>query len=97
MTECQAETQGWGMLPSAQTDLWDETLLRTAARAFRAWRHAVAQVPLGGCSFITRNSFGQEIAHQLHISHRISFQLQFYISCFMTHVIVYAMYMFVST
>eukprot|EP00438_Fugacium_kawagutii_P023371 Skav227385 [mRNA] locus=scaffold3148:48971:50886:+ [translate_table: standard] len=31
------------MLPSAQTDLWDETLLRTAARAFRAWRHAVAQ------------------------------------------------------
>lgn len=53
MTECQAETQGWDMLPCAQTDLWDETLLRTAARAFRAWRHAVAQVPLVGCSFIT--------------------------------------------
>ena len=30
-----------GML-RAETD-WDEVVLRTAARAFRAWRHAVAQ------------------------------------------------------
>lgn len=31
------------MLGAAETDLWDEAVLRTAARAFRAWRHAVAQ------------------------------------------------------
>lgn len=36
-------TEKEGMLGAAETDLWDEAVLRTAARAFRAWRHAVAQ------------------------------------------------------
>lgn len=42
---CQVwATEKEGMLGAAETDLWDEAVLRTAARAFRAWRHAVAQV-----------------------------------------------------
>ena len=55
---CQVwATEKEGMLGAAETDSWDEAVLRTAARAFRAWRHAVAQVGGATCHISAGDQF----------------------------------------